>query len=924
MSGLEPLHNRMSRRPSLGAWRRRKPGARALGSLAAAVALGVAPSPSGAAGLLRWASDGVALCTATGNQLNPQAVSDGAGGAIVTWQDRRGNYDDIYAQRVRADGTTAPGWPVNGVVLCAAAFNQSIPQIVSDGAGGAIVTWQDNRNPGSSDIFAQRVLAGGMVDPQWPVNGVALCPDAAGSQGTPQIAPDGAAGAIVTWQDSRNGSADIYAQHVLASGTVDPGWTADGVALCTATKVQSYPQIASDGAGGAFVSWHDSRVHPVVDLYDIYAQRVTANGTIAPGWPVDGLEICTASSSQLYPEIVSDGAGGAIITWDDRRTGQPIDPIYQEIYAQRVNAAGVPLWTVNGVVLCNAVSTQEKPQIVSDGTGGAIVAWQDHRSTTYDIYAQHVKANGSIDPSLPVNGVAVCVAPASQENPVIASDGVGGAILAWQDTRLGGTNPQNIYAQRINDNPCASPGPLPQSCGLVDWTQVAGGSFFDIANWNGGAGPVPSGVCPASCTLYDVLFSIGNASYGVAFGADATSAVVTVGAGDDVSFSLAGHSYQMDELRLEGAGSSLTVSAGTVAVDGVIQIGMAAGLATADRGRSPGVAGGTGASLRMEGASGSATMSGGSLETIVFVPGGALISATPIPYDFANAGTLSPGGVADGAGTLAVSASYTQTSGGRLVVDLGGDAPGSGYDVVRVSGAATLGGALEWKLTGGYLPAIGTRFEVLIAHPRIGTFKSVREDIDVAYTDTSVVLISTAATPALVSLVSAEAEPGRVKVRWWMSDGAPVTIRRDRGTGAWDVVAVGYPDGTGLVSYEDTDVTPGRYGYRLGLSSDAGEIAAGEVWVEVPVASRFGLAGVSPNPAVGPLRISFSLGDALPAALELYDPAGRRVASRAIESPRPGNRVLVLGGERALPAGVYVLRLSQGARHASSRVAIVR
>ena len=988
-----------------------------------AVALALAPRPARAAATLRWASDGAPLCTATGSQQNPQVVPDGAGGVIVAWQDHRGAYDDIYAQRVQADGTLAPGWPANGAAVCTAALNQTIPQLASDGAGGAIVTWQDGRN-GASNIYAQRVLAAGTVDPAWPANGVAVCAGVGGAQGAPQVVPDGAGGAIVTWHDSRSGNSDIYAQHVLAGGTVDPGWTPNGVALCIANRVQAYPQIASDGAGGAFVTWHDSRAigGSGVDIYDIFAQRVLASGAIAPGWPANGVALCTAISNQLYPQIESDGAGGAIVAWYDRRFGQPIDPIFQDIYAQRVNAAGAPQWTPNGVVLCTAVSTQADPQIAPDGAGGAIVAWEDHRSGTYDIYAQRVMADSTIGPGWPVNGVALsvtagseenpqivpdgsggaivtwevaptgtnyfvfaqrvlangaiapgwltngvalCIAPAGQENPQIATDGAGGAIVTWQDTRTGGTNPQNIYAQRINDNPCVTPGPaapsLLEGCGVVDWTAAAGGYFFDLASWNGGSGPVPSGACPANCSLYDALFAIGGATYGVRFAGDPTSAVVTVEGGDHTSFLLAGNTYRMSRLDLGGAGTSLTVSGGTVVVENGIDMAPGAGSTPAleiasgclvcatgidagaqghvnTHGAAVVVRGGAlsqcpvsqAGGVRLSAAGGVFTDTlrmgpGAAADSIVVEPGGVLLGAAPIPFDLANAGTVSPGSDVDGVAALAVNADYTQAASGTLAIDLGGGAPGTGYDVLRVAGSATLGGRLEWKLTAGYLPAIGTKFEVLVAHPRIGTFDTAREDIDVTYTDTSVVLISTATTPVLASLVSAEAEPGRVTVRWQVSGAeGPVTVRRDHGTGAWEALGMTYPDGAGRVSVVDTDVASGRYGYRLGLPSGAGEIAAGEVWVDVPVASRFGLGGVSPNPARGPLTVSFSLGDTQPAALELFDLAGRRVESTTIESPRPGERVLTLGAGRELPAGVYLLQLSQGARRASSRVAVVR
>src|SRR5262249_61536533 len=110
----------------------------------------------------------------------------------------------------------------------------------------------------TSDMYAQRVLASGAVDPAWPANGRALC-SAAGHQVNPEIVADGAGGAIVAWQDTRSDPSDIYAQHVRASGTVDPAWPADGRALCSAANAQANPAIVADGAGGAIVTWEDAR-----------------------------------------------------------------------------------------------------------------------------------------------------------------------------------------------------------------------------------------------------------------------------------------------------------------------------------------------------------------------------------------------------------------------------------------------------------------------------------------------------------------------------------------------------------------------------------------------------------------------------------------------------------------------------------------
>jgi hypothetical protein len=377
-----------------------------------------------ASGVVQWAANGVAICSATGDQYFPAIVSDGAGGAIVTWEDY-GLY--VHAQRVDASG--AVQWSDGGVVLSTATGYVQNSRGIFDGAGGAIVTWQ-GFNGSDLDVYAQRVDASGAV--QWTTDGVAIC-TATGDQEHPAITSDGAGGAIVTWDDGR-GNQDIYAQRVIASGAVE--WTADGVALCAASGPQQYPAITSDDAGGAIVSWMDGRD---VGTWDIYAQRVDASGAVQ--WIGNGMALCTAAGNQGSALITSDGVGGAIVAWSDGRSG---DPVNYDIYAQYVNASGAVQWTADGVALCTAAGDQELPAIVSDAAGGAIVAWSDGRSddpVNYDVYAQRVNPSGAIQWT--ANGAPVCTATGDQLLPAIISDGAGGPIGAWEDRRSGSFD---IYA----------------------------------------------------------------------------------------------------------------------------------------------------------------------------------------------------------------------------------------------------------------------------------------------------------------------------------------------------------------------------------------------------------------------------------------------------------------------------------------------
>jgi hypothetical protein len=75
------------------------------------------------------------------------------------------------------------------------------------------------------------------------------------------------------------------------------------------------------------------------------------------------------------------------------------------------------------------------------------------------------------------------------------------------------------------------------------------------------------------------------------------------------------------------------------------------------------------------------------------------------------------------------------------------------------------------------------------------------------------------------------------------------------------------------------------------------------------------------NPMKGPLDVSFSLSSADRALLAVYDLTGRQVVRREVGSSGPGWHTVKLG---SLPAGVYLVRLSQAGRSLSARLAVIR
>src|SRR5262249_7456612 len=158
----------------------------------------------------------------------------------------------------------------------------------------------------------------------WPANGVQLAPTLA-NQFLPSITGDGAGGAFTAWQDQRGADADVYLQHVDASGARVAGWPAAGLGVATGPGAQTAPLLAAEGSGGVCVAWQQ----PGAGGDDVYLQRIGPGGARAAGWAVPGNAVCTAPGDQHLAGAVPDGAGGVLLAWQDQRSGN------WDVYASR-------------------------------------------------------------------------------------------------------------------------------------------------------------------------------------------------------------------------------------------------------------------------------------------------------------------------------------------------------------------------------------------------------------------------------------------------------------------------------------------------------------------------------------------------------------------------------------------------------------
>lgn len=307
-------------------------------------------------------------------QSAPAIAMDANGNFVVVWQSSL-QYDSGYsimAKRYNAQGVALGA---DFVVNTSTTLDQRNPAIAMDSTGSFVITWMSDVQGIGNGVYAQRYTAAGAAQGnEFKVN-----TGATGPQGWPSVAIDNAGDFVIAWNSVNPGGTayDIYAQRYNGSG----------VAQGTAFRVNTYttdnqrtPNVAMDGAGDFVIAWNSFEQDG--DLYGVYAQRYNALGV------AQGAEFLVNVAHTICPEnnpdVVMDHLGNFIITWNSWLE----DGDQDGIYAQRYNAAGVPLGSEFRV---NSYTTkgQIDPVIATDSAGDYVIVWASYQDGDgYGIYSR--------------------------------------------------------------------------------------------------------------------------------------------------------------------------------------------------------------------------------------------------------------------------------------------------------------------------------------------------------------------------------------------------------------------------------------------------------------------------------------------------------------------------------------------------------
>jgi len=147
----------------------------------------------------------------------------------------------------------------------------------------------------------------------------------------------------------------------------------------------------------------------------------------------------------------------------------------------------------------------------------------------------------------------------------------------------------------------------------------------------------------------------------------------------------------------------------------------------------------------------------------------------------------------------------------------------------------------------------------------------------------------------------------------------------------WSIAASQSGDGSHFLCEHNNIVS--IYGVPTGCwfttrTGDAAYTLLGTAVTDVedtPGRTDFALNEVSPNPSRGDrLDVMFSLPNAAPAQLSLFDVGGRRVTSVEVGALGAGLHVVDLARLAPIRTGIYFIRLTRGGQDVTTRTAVVR
>lgn len=331
---------------------------------------------------------------------------------LLVWQDYRNSNWDIYGQRVSGGGALLD----ENFIITNALYQQSNPH-VAYGNGVYLVAWR--HHPGSSSTAYD--VYGGIISGTGEIVSNNLLIAANGSrreQPTDVVFNSSSGQFLVLWQEQGT-YWDIWGRHVAADGSL-------GSAVQIAAQASWHKENAAVAYNAAndqyLVVW---RRHNGGSTNLVEGRRLNGNGSVLGS----NIDISSGTGQEREPDVIYlPSVGRYVVVWSDNRNNSTNS---YDIYGQQVTPAGA--LSGNNFAISAATSEERLPRLAADAfAGGALLVWQ-HNGGDYDLYSRLLDASGAPDGG----SFAIQLAKENQTFPILAQNGDGDFLVAWQDNRYG-------------------------------------------------------------------------------------------------------------------------------------------------------------------------------------------------------------------------------------------------------------------------------------------------------------------------------------------------------------------------------------------------------------------------------------------------------------------------------------------------------
>ncbi len=275
------------------------------------------------------------------------------------------------------------GDPSENTAVALAAGEEAIPKIATTPDGITYIAWFSNES-GNYHVRLQKFDLFGNI--QWPEGGILISDNPSMTWLTDwDMTVDMEGGAVLTFQDIRNGNNDAFVYRISFEGEFL--WGEDGIELSNDAAFDAAPKVCVTAANNTVVAWQADEV--------IRLQKISPGGDKL--WGNDGL-VLSGANTFSWPQPMAAGTDDIILKYFE--DSGPIWAPTRHVFAQRYDADGNPVWA-DKAVISNAGGISAWTQVfsmVNDGSDGFYIAWHDDRDNDMhsSVFVQHISADGEV------------------------------------------------------------------------------------------------------------------------------------------------------------------------------------------------------------------------------------------------------------------------------------------------------------------------------------------------------------------------------------------------------------------------------------------------------------------------------------------------------------------------------------------------